>query len=133
MKKKLIVSFMLILSFFLFSHYIYAQALVNKDYSLIFEDAIGEEFKSVNAKVVLNPAGNIQINATFQLPKDHELVPKSGTKTIAVRLITNDIFEVKHRLIYITNINPTGRFNVNYHLNGGGNFFPNGWGIYLKI
>jgi hypothetical protein len=42
MKKKLIVSFMLILPFFLFSHYIYAQALVNKDNSLIFEDGMGE-------------------------------------------------------------------------------------------
>jgi hypothetical protein len=124
MKKKVIATSMFLLSIFLFCQHGYSQAIVNNDYSLIFDDRKGGEFKSVNAKIVLNPAGNIQITATFQLPKGHFLVPKSGTKTIGVKQTTNDIYGEPHVLWCITNINSSGRFSVNYHLNGAGTVFP---------
>jgi hypothetical protein len=124
MKKKALVTTIILLSFFMFCQHVYSQAIVNNDYSLIFDDRNGGEFKSVNAKIVLNPAGNIQITATFQLPKDHFLVPTSGTKTIGVKQTTTDIFGETHQLWCITKINSSGRFTVNYHLNGAGNIFP---------
>lgn len=129
MKKKMLVTTMILLSFFLFCQHVYSQAFVNNDYSLIFDDNRGGEFKSVNAKIVLNPAGNIQITATFQLPKGHFLVPTSGTKTIAVRQKTTDIYGESHTLWCITKINSSGRFSVNYHLNGAGTVFPAAYGL----
>lgn len=132
MKKKVLVTAMIILSIFLFYQHSYSQALVNNDYSLIFDDNNGGEFKSVNAKIVLNPAGNIQITATFQLPKDNKLVPTSGTKTIGVNQTTTDINGEPHVQWCITKINSTGRFTVNYHLNGAGYVFPAAYRLYFS-
>lgn len=132
MKKKVIVTSMLLLSIFLFSQHVYPRALVNNNYSLIFEDGKGGEFKSINAKIVRNPAGNIHITATFQLPKGHFLVPKTGTKTIGVNQTTTDINGESHVQWCITKINSSGRFTVNYHLNGAGYVFPAAYRLYFS-
>lgn len=124
MKKKVLVTTMILLSILMFSQHVYPQAFVNNDYKLFFYDGTGASFESVKAKVVLSPSGNIQITATFQLPTGHKLVPTSGTKTIGVKQTTTDIYGDSHQLWCITKINTTGSFTVNYHLNGAGNIFP---------
>lgn len=129
MKKKVIVTSIILLSILLFSQHVYPQAVVNNDYKLFFYDADGIKFESLNAKIVLNPAGNIHISVTFQLPKSHDLVPTSGTKSIAVRQRTTDIYGEPHTLWCITKINSSGRFSVNYHLNGAGTVFPAVYGL----
>lgn len=111
----------------------FSQSLVNNDYSLFFYDKSGEKFESQSAKFVLTPSGNIMVSATFKLPNGHPLVPEKGVKTIVVRQFVTDIFGEEHALYCITNINSAGIFSVNYHLNGAGNLFPNGWGIYFQL
>lgn len=123
---------MFLLSILLFSQHIYPQTVVNNDYSLIFSDKMGGEFKSINAKIIKTPAGNIQITATFQLPKGHFLVPKTGTKTIGVNQETTDLYGDTHLLWFITKINSSGRFTVNYHLNGAGYVFPAAYRLYFS-
>lgn len=131
MKIKVLVTSLLILSGIFLSEKAEAQATVDNSFGMVLlED--GLEYPSLSGKFIMTPGGNIMITASFQLDERSKLIPEQGVNTIVVRYLFQGTGE-ENVLLYIVNIPPSGRFTINYHLNGAGDFFPNGWGIYWNI
>lgn len=131
MKIKVLLTSLLILAGIFFSEKTTAQATVDNSFGMVFiEDDL--EYPSISGKFIMTPGGNIMITASFQLDERSGLIPDKGVNTIAVKYVFQGT-EEEHELLYIVNIPPSGRFTINYHLNGAGDFFPNGWGIYWNI
>jgi len=131
MKIKVLATSLLLLTGIFFSGTVKAQAKVDNSFGMVFiEDDL--EYPSISGKFVMGPSGNIMITATFQLDERSGLIPEKGVNTIAVRYVLAGDQE-EYKMLYIVNIPPSGRFTINYHLNGAGDYFPNGWGIYWKL
>ena len=132
MKIKTLVTSLLLLSGIYLSGMAHAQAVVNNSFGIVFIENQNLEYPAVSGKFTMAPSGNIMITATFQLDERSGLIPDNGVNTIAVQYFLT-VDEEEYQMLYIVNIPKSGRFTINYHLNGAGDFFPNGWGIYWKL
>jgi len=128
MKNKFILVTLLFFAAVFYSSTSQAQAIVITNHEVVFIDADGKEFPSIQAKSIVSPNGNVTIIATFQLEKGNDLILQKGVNIIGVSLFRQGLAEP---LIYVVNIPPSGRFTIKYHLNGAGHIFPQVWERFL--
>jgi len=111
-----------------------SQAVTITDNVMSFTDKYDVTFYSIRSRTIELPLGYIVKTASFQLPKDHYLVPDKGTTIIGLRYVLSYTTDDDGNQIpdeFITDekvdITHNGRFNVTMHLNGAGHFLPIGW------
>lgn len=107
-----------------------AQAIVDNDFYLVFYDNDEVAHEAIRAKKTISASGMITITGTFQLDKDHPLVPPKGwwPTLIEVHLVTDGKNgEQEFVSDEKVDIPQNGKFNVSLHVNGSGNSLPWGW------
>lgn len=132
MKFKALVTSLILLSGIFLSGTAHAQAQANNSFGIVFLENSNLAYPAISGKFTKTPGGNILISGNFQLDERSGLIPEKGVRTIAVRYVLKDGQE-EYEMLSIVNIPPSGRFSINFHLNGAGDFFPNGWGMYWKL
>ena len=131
MKTKGILAFFMLLTVLFISQEGKSQNKDYEDYVVIFIDDDGVEHESIRAGKTISASGNITVHASFQLPKDHELVPPIGSwpKIIAFQVTVSNGQE--DEMVLLTDekvdIPQNGKFNVSLHLNAAGSNLPKGW------
>ncbi|MBT3385081.1 MAG: hypothetical protein HN778_11420 [Prolixibacteraceae bacterium] len=110
-----------------------SQAIIIRDNTINFiaknpDTGLLEYFPSISSRTTLSASGTIVKTATFELYKNHFLIPEKGINIIGVRI---EVETEEGQLVDLTDekveIRQSGVFKVILHLNGAGTNLPVGW------